>query len=749
MLPAAFPNSTHPAERNLRVRRWDQKGKVLQAIVNTPVFQDLDAVGSTGVIRVPAAGTTLMLENGVTVSFASTGTKGFRAGDYWVFAARTADASVEKLVNAPPRGIHHHYARLGIWTIGSGDPTDCRTPWPPRGEGHDCSCTECVTPESHASGQLTIQAAVDRIRETGGTVCLAVGQYVLSEPVRLINARSVRIRGQGAASVIVTPGGAFVVNTGIAIAIEDLAILSIGNASAISVRTALGLSLQRLIIAVLGGNDARGVAIALAGLVMDATLRDNAILAPVAITATDPAAAPTPGTNVPATQMLATALLRIEDNLLWCERLGIVLAGRVFHLLSTRITGNDLIGCNQGAIVTLGLGAPGASMRIEQNSASIGGPGITAGVDGLWIENNKLTATAQGNNRTPDGAAITLRTGLDPSGSDQSQILANQINGFTGAAIAIESPVRNLIIKLNIVERCGNGIVSTDEAESGQISIENNHVTDIGAGEGQAGFVVGIAVLRAGSASVVGNTVRRVGVQAAIAPLKAGIAAFAVDRLRASGNQVMGVAPPLEFSGRGAGIVLLAPFQQAQIANNEVDRDESLSTIATKATWNALFIDQPNDNRVVARLGSYASVRIDAARALVFGAKRPFLVAFTPDATGAVAAAAASVSVLGNVLAGRSGDPAVDVSASGDCLFNDNRCDLRGKGQVAVSLAARTSIVNANRVTGGEASVLLQVNPKLFTVLGNITSNPIVSGGISSQTWQVLGQPWAPLNVVG
>ena len=47
--------------------------------------------------------------------------KGFRAGDYWVFAARTADASVELLDRAPPRGIHHHYARLGIWDVGAGD----------------------------------------------------------------------------------------------------------------------------------------------------------------------------------------------------------------------------------------------------------------------------------------------------------------------------------------------------------------------------------------------------------------------------------------------------------------------------------------------------------------------------------------------------------------------------------------------------------------------------------------------------
>ena len=145
MLPAAFPNADVPRDHNLRIRRWDHKGKVLRTAADgtTPLFQDLDAGGSTGAIHVPAAGTTLLLENGVTVSFSSTGTKGFRAGDYWVFAARTGDASIEVLDHAAPRGIHHHYARLGIWDVAAGSVTDCRTPWPPRGEGDDCGCTEC------------------------------------------------------------------------------------------------------------------------------------------------------------------------------------------------------------------------------------------------------------------------------------------------------------------------------------------------------------------------------------------------------------------------------------------------------------------------------------------------------------------------------------------------------------------------------------------------------------------------------
>src|SRR5260221_5553059 len=156
-LPAKFPDEAFPKARNLRVRRWDQKGLVFRTDPSgTPMqVQDLDASTSLGVIAVPAAGTTLILESGVTVSFDSTGAKGFRAGDHWEFAARTADASVELLDRAPPRGIHHHYARLGPWDVAAGTVTDCRNPWPPATAGTDCGCTVCVTPQSHASGQLT------------------------------------------------------------------------------------------------------------------------------------------------------------------------------------------------------------------------------------------------------------------------------------------------------------------------------------------------------------------------------------------------------------------------------------------------------------------------------------------------------------------------------------------------------------------------------------------------------------------
>jgi hypothetical protein len=120
--PANFPvdgtGQTDPT-RHTRLIRWDQAGKVLESDGVT-VWVDLNAPGSTGDIPVPPPGTTLILEDGVTVFFGlASGGRPFSTGDYWVFAARSTDGTVEFLAQAPPRGIHHHFARLAVMSLSS------------------------------------------------------------------------------------------------------------------------------------------------------------------------------------------------------------------------------------------------------------------------------------------------------------------------------------------------------------------------------------------------------------------------------------------------------------------------------------------------------------------------------------------------------------------------------------------------------------------------------------------------------
>lgn len=116
-------------ERNTRVRRWDQRGSIVDAAGSE--ITDLDDPAATGSIPVPAAGDEVLLEDGIVVSFSLDPAGGtFRTGDFWLLPARTASASVEGLVDAPPRGIHAHYAPLALLSL-PGGVTDCRTVFPP------------------------------------------------------------------------------------------------------------------------------------------------------------------------------------------------------------------------------------------------------------------------------------------------------------------------------------------------------------------------------------------------------------------------------------------------------------------------------------------------------------------------------------------------------------------------------------------------------------------------------------------
>ncbi|AGK50335.1 MULTISPECIES: DUF6519 domain-containing protein [Burkholderia] len=755
MLPANFPDSAFPAARNLRVRRWDQKGLVFRTDPSgKPVqVQDLDAAGSTGAIKVPAAGTSLLLENGVTVAFDSTGAAGLKAGDYWVFAARTADASVERLDRATPRGVHHHFARLGIWDAGAGTVTDCRHPWPPQGGGQGCGCTQCVSPESHASGQLTIQAAVDKVRDTGGTVCLHAGQYALKEPVRISGARSIRIAGQGPTTTIAAPGTAFVIERSAAIALSALTVFSLGRASAISVRTAFGLALRELAVAVFGNSDFHGAAVALSGAVLDASIENSLLLATDGVRALDDA-------DEQAPKMLLAAALRICDNVFLCSGAAVRLDGAVAHAYDTCVAGNHVIGTRDAGLSTLGSALPGASVRMTGNHVDARGPGIRCALGGAWIADNRLHATPDAN-RALAGAGIALTAGADESGLDAAHVLANQIDGFPDAGVSVDAPVRNLLVKLNVVEQCGNGIVMTGAASAAAVSIENNQLRDIGgradataAGAAAATVAVGaattigIGVTRAAAATVAGNTLRRIGLDATAAPLIAGIVTYSVQRPRIGGNEIVEVGPLENFGGTAAGISIRAPYSQAEVHHNHVERDAQFNDTRSDTAWFALSIDEPqlDGNDALSRLARFTALRVDARRTLVLSGDQAFVsavnagTAVDPATGAAVAAPGASASVLGNVFVARGRTPAVDVTASGDVLFGENRCELRASAGSAVRLSAPAAIVNANRVSGGQESISVP-NPKaLVTAIGNITTRNIAAP---------LRPEMGPLNLIG
>src|SRR5690606_26308336 len=103
LVPSGVAGDTLAA-RHTRIIRWDQAGVV--RLDDDSEWVDLDADGSDGLIPVPPAGTAVVLESGITVSFSTAeGPGGYREMDYWRFAARTAGTQIEILREAPPDGI--------------------------------------------------------------------------------------------------------------------------------------------------------------------------------------------------------------------------------------------------------------------------------------------------------------------------------------------------------------------------------------------------------------------------------------------------------------------------------------------------------------------------------------------------------------------------------------------------------------------------------------------------------------------
>ena len=107
----------------------------------------------------------------------------------------------------------------------------------------------CVTPESHASGAMTIQHAVDIVRTTGGKVCLQVGLYRLDKPVVIDGARSIEIQGKGWKTILITSGRApaFIVERSLGVTIDRLAIVTSSVAGRTTALSGIAIVLRNTI----------------------------------------------------------------------------------------------------------------------------------------------------------------------------------------------------------------------------------------------------------------------------------------------------------------------------------------------------------------------------------------------------------------------------------------------------------------------------------------------------------------------
>jgi hypothetical protein len=718
--------------RHTRMIRWDQRGEV--RLADGSLWTDLDSDTSDGLIPVPTDGSQVVLEAGIVVGFALDPTDGvFRPLDHWCFAARTAGAWLERLENAPPRGVQHHYARLAVVTYPE-TADDCRTFWPPAPEvvaGESCACSVCVTAAGHNDGTLTIQAAVDQVAETGGTVCLGVGTYILGEkPVVLDGTQSVRLLGQGTQTVLAYqgPGGAITVRQCSDIRIEDLGFIvapadaSAAEAlpcSAIHLRHCTGVALRRLFGLVLASAKEASQGIALDGYQYGLKIEESLFLAPFAIGNQ----ASVGLTDEPGYLLLMEA--RVHDNVLLGQRRAISLDGVVLHLGATRIAENLLLGTMEGGVVLTGAAPKGTSIAVEANTVLVGGAGngVEISMPTARIQDNEI-AGAEGS----EGSGIALVEGVLPEPSFDAQIIGNEIHDLGAAGIHIDASLNAVMIKRNVIRACKLGaIVMTPEATVESLGIENNKIENIARNFDASDLpIAAVRISRVGNVQIADNTIRDVASFGQAARYFAGLDIIAVGMLGVRGNTISEIGPGTP-DGPSVAIRIVAALYAIDVANNMiVGGGEAQST--TTVPWSALMI-----RSIQSDVGA-----VDEAVSFP---------AFASDGKTNFVLSNYDVSVLGPVIEdqitiesnhivdGHNGpQPLVRIKGQmipgTSCIFASNQCRLLSNEIVGtvVTLAAPRLVVANNVVRRGgdqDAMQLFVGDGGRATVIGNLTSGPI------------------------
>lgn len=712
LFPVDGQNLTAP-ERHTRIKRWDQ------------------GAGGPAVIEVPAAGTPFILEDGVEITFMTEPEGGaFRSGDYWIFAARTADASVEELNEAPPRGVHHHYCRLAVITLPD-IVIDCRTFWPPSfgGEGESCDCTICVSAEQHNQGTLTIQQAVNQLLKTGGTICLGPGIFNLAEkPVQLTGAFAVRIRGQGSATVIVAPraNAAFIISQAQWCTLDYLTIHTIASTTsgpAIRLGNSVGTTIERVIIAPPGEDNGPAAGILLeAGFLLLTKIQDNFFRAQLGVTFASKS-------NDDGALLLGT--FYCERNLLQCSDTGIQLGGSSYFTSDIVLAHNFIFGPGIAGISVTGFAFP--ELEITGNTITPEkGDGIVVGTGGVRITDNRVAnigAEAQNGIRFVTGLLALALTPVVVSG--------NRLQGLQGNGIAIETLLVSAKIEHNVLNAItGNGVIMLPGSAAGSMSVLANELINIANGTAEATRSVELAAIHlrqvlAGAVS--DNVISAVGHNASLAAVIAGIRVDLSLDLRVSDNTIANIAPLTDFHNPAAGVLIVGPLAHIDVVANLIRRQ--LTPNNDNSPWEAV------------RILGFSSEPAGKLQAESF---KNLTVNGHVNAINSLAASAAApvcAGVINNTCHGYGQGPLTEVLITGSCRFSNNQYACASEKVAAVvEVTAEALIAGENRIECGRDTRALDVtlgNPKALTVLGNIVGGPIIINGAA------LGAPWQTLNVIG
>jgi hypothetical protein len=468
--------------------------------------------------------------------------------------------------------------------------------------------------------------------------------------------------------------------------------------------------------------DTPSAAIGLSGLLYGTIIERNVFVSAAGLAQiTDPDA---PDKTAP----LFTAGIVVRDNAFLCDRSGINFSRTALHAFETRLLENFLLGCQAGGISTLGAVAHGDGLDISKNELRVRGTGIVIGTDRAQVSSNSITALEQG--AVADG--IVLTQGADRAGLDCCQIFANHITGVKGMGISIQTQVRSVMIKQNVITRAGGGgIVMQSDSKAGLLTIENNQLIEIASEKNESGgLIAGIRALNALQTDVAGNSLHGLAASADQGMMRVGIQILASGTVRVAGNQLIDIAPAKAL-GETIGIELIGTFERADISGNFLRRSKPPDEFAAPSQVVALRIraraERPIDTGagIAAVSGATKSFFLLGSRLLVLLRGREML------------------GVRGNSFETFGVAPTMLVADVGSSVLSENRCVLSFSRVSPVALVtAKAVVASSNYLEGPQEffTLLITVPRGAFTVLGNITTSKIQVNGAP------LAAPWDALN---
>ncbi len=699
-----FPVGTPDPTLCTRVRCWDQQGQVLRTDTSPP-SNWVDADTNGGVIPVPASNTVaIALENGVVALFDIATAGGlFHTGDYWVFAARTNDASIETLVEAPPRGIHHHYARLGFVTQPPTVPTDCRQFWPPQGGAADsCACTVCVSPQAHAQGTLTIAAAVQQvIQQGGGVVCLEAGEYTLAQPVLISGARSLTLHGQHTATQLIASAGmGFIVTGSTDVLLADFALQGVTPAPNAD------------------GNYVTNAAFGTAAIVIDAsqqvTLRGLAI-----------SEQPTGGAAVAPNDTFAAIACSNQFDAIHVEANNVTTPVGLFSATIPAPTPAPAPAPADGAVTNANANAsPGVAQFLQATpGAAVFGE---IAIDGNRFMCAQLALMLQPEDPSEDSAiaapSLTIVDNL-MSGCATRAIALGQTSPKTAASIRIER---------NAFEQCGVALWAAAWPNA-DLAMNDNTITASGnaltpVSDSQLAAVGGeircISVSQLASFCFADNRLDTIAQDPAATTIP--ISAVYVEQtpvMRISRNQMLDVGPTKLTKMRVSAIGISGPFDTLELDSNLI-RATNWTTTQTSAALNGWCV-----------------IMIDASALLP--------ATLTSSAIGTTSFAG-MVNVHSNRVEGQAGSIVAMIGGVETCHYSNNASKTRQPNTKQFETAAGEVTVMATWAVFGNNSIIstllysavigLRATNATATVLGNVCTGRMMLNGIG------LAAPWVTLN---